>query len=347
VFLVNKADFAPHLSSMRKLVTAILLLAGACVRAQDPVFSQFYAIPVQLNPGFTGSAIAPRLGLAYRNQWTGFSTAYRTYAAYYEQPVERLNSGFGVRLEGDNAGNGIYKTTSLAALYAYRLYLTEHLSVRLGVEAGARQSNLNWDKLLFPDQIDDIDGFVYNTEELRPDVTNRTQLDLSSGLLLLSDRFYAGFTLRHINTPRESILLVNENLQRGLPLSYIFQAGTDLIVKKGNKVQPPSFISPNLLFIQQGPYRQLNVGAYASMGNIFCGAWFRHTFRNADAAILMAGFREGIFKLGLSYDITVSGLSNRAGGTYELTFGMLFDQNENLKKKKKRADINDCLRMFQ
>jgi hypothetical protein len=60
----------------------------------------------------------------------------------------------------------------------------------------------------------------------------------------------------------------------------------------------------------------------------------------------MAGFSEGIFKMGVSYDLTVSGLSGRAGGTYELTLGILFEQNENLRKKKRR-DLNDCIRMFQ
>ncbi len=337
----------PDLFNMRKLFTALLLLTGFFAAAQDPVFSQFYAIPIQLNPGFAGSAFAPRMGAAYRNQWTGFSNAYRTYAVFYEQSIDRINSGIGFRVEGDNAGNGIYKTNSFSALYAYRLKITDGLGIRLGVEAGARQSNLNWEKLVFPDQIDGVGGFIYNTDEISPDITSRTALDISSGLLLLSEKFYLGASLRHLNAPRESILLINENLQKGVPLSYVVQAGTDLIVKRGNKLHPPSFISPNLLFIQQGPYRQLNLGAYAGLGNVICGAWFRHTFRNSDAAILMAGFKQGIFKFGLSYDITVSGLSNRAGGTYELTFGMLFDKNENLQKKKKRADINDCLRMFQ
>jgi len=59
------------------------------------------------------------------------------------------------------------------------------------------------------------------------------------------------------------------------------------------------------------------------------------------------GFKKDIFKVGLSYDLTVSGLAGRSGGTYELTFGILFDKNERLRKKKQHADINNCLRMFQ
>ena len=323
------------------------MLAGLAAAAQDPIFSQFYAMPLQLNPGFAGSAFAPRIGLAYRNQWTGFNSAYRTYGVFYEQSLERLNSGIGFNLEGDNAGDGIYKTTRFSAVYAYRLNITDNLALKLGVEAGMHQTNLDWEKLVFPDQIDPIGGIGNPSGEVQPDNTNRTQLDISSGMLVLSDKFYVGAALKHLNSPSESILLVNDNLSRGLPLRYVLHGGTEIVVKEGNKVQPTSFVSPNFLFVSQGPYRQLNVGAYAGLGAIVAGAWYRHAFRNSDAAILMAGFRQGVFKMGVSYDLTVSGLSSQAGGTFEVSLGILFDQSEHLRKKKSRAGINDCIRMFQ
>lgn len=325
---------------MKRLLLPVFMLISVCALAQDPVFSQFYAVPLQINPGFAGSAGAPRAGMAFRNQWTGFNNAYRTYAAFYEQSIERLNSGIGFSAEGDNAGNGIFKTLKIGVDYSYQLKINDDLALKLGVEAGARQVNLDWQKLTFPDQIDATDGFVYNTEEIRPDITTRTSFDFSSGLLALSEKFYVGFALHHLNTPDESILLQNNNLLSGVPLRYTLHGGATLLVKKDNKGQPGSFISPNFLFVTQGPYKQLNVGAYGSFGVIYAGAWFRHTFRNPDAVILLAGFREGIFKIGLSYDVTVSGLANQAGGTYELSLGLLFN-------KEKRPDINDCTRMFQ
>ena len=142
---------------MKKLLLYTLLFFGASLAlAQDPVFSQFYAMPLQINPGFAGTALAPRAGLAYRNQWTGFQSAYRTYAAFYEQSFDRLNSGIGFNLEGDNAGDGIYKTNRFSAVYAYRLRVNDKIALKLGLEMGIHQVNLNWDKLLFPDQLDPI-----------------------------------------------------------------------------------------------------------------------------------------------------------------------------------------------
>ncbi len=334
---------------MRRLLTGILLLFAAAgpTHAQDPIFSQFHAMPLQTNPGFAGSAFAPRMGLAYRNQWTGFSSAYRTYALFYEQRLENLNSGIGFSLQGDNAGNGILRSNQFMVNYAYRLSVDDAFALKLGMEAGARQSNLNWDKLVFPDQIDAINGIGFNTEEIRPDATNQVSLDLGAGLLALGRRWYAGFAMKHLNTPDERLILVRDNLARGLPILYTFQGGAELLVKEGNKVRLPSFFSPNFLFVAQGPYKQLNIGAYASFGPIYFGSWYRTTFRNSDALILLAGLREGVFKFGLSYDATISGLAGKAGGTFELTMGMLLDQSERLRKRKKSADLNDCLRMFR
>ena len=329
-----------ELTGMKRLLFIAILFSYTVASAQDPIFSQFYAMPLQLNPGFAGSANGPRVGMAYRNQWTGFNNAYRTYAAFYEQSFERLNSGIGFSAEGDDAGNGIFKTSKFAATYAYRLQVNDDIALKLGVEAGVRQTTLDWEKLTFPDQIDPLNGISYDSEEIRPDAANKASLDISTGMLVLSEKFYLGVALNHLNTPNESLLLTNDNLYRGLPLRYTVHGGTEWVVKGGNKARPSSFISPNFLFVSQGPYKQLNLGAYGSFGSIYTGAWFRHTFRNADAVILLAGFKEGVLKIGISYDIPVSGLAGQAGGTYELSVGLLFN-------KEKRPDLNDCTRMFQ
>ena len=327
---------------MRNLLFPLLLIFLALTtQAQDPIFSQFYAAPLQLNPAFAGTAHAPRAGAGYRNQWTGFNSAYRTYAVFYEQSIDRLNSGIGFNLEGDNAGNGILRTTRFSTIYAYRLKITENLAVKIGVEAGFHQTALDWDQLVFPDQLDPIDGPVITTTEQRPDQLNKTLFDFSSGLLLLSNRVWLGVGLKHLNSPNQGFLLANNNLSNGLPLRYTVHGGTEIVVNRGNKAQAASFISPNFLFVSQGPYKQLNIGAYAAVGPVFGGGWYRHTFRNADAAILMLGFRQEMFKIGLSYDLTVSGLKQQAGSTFEVSFGFFFDRG-----KKRPFDLNDCTKMF-
>lgn len=337
------------MSYINKIISSVFLavLLGSKLCAQDPVFSQYYATPLQINPAFAGSAFAPRFGVGYRHQWQGLNRAYSTYTAFYEQRIERLNSGLGVHIEGDDAGNGILRSTRFSAHYAYRVMINSQTGIRLGVEAGAWQSRLNWDKLIFPDQIDPIQGIGEITSEIRPDQLTRTQLDVSSGMMLFGERFWAGLALKHLNTPNESFLILNNNLLRGLPLRYTLHGGWDIPLFAGNKKEAPAFISPNFLFVSQGPYQQINFGAYAGAGDFFAGLWVRHTVHNADAAIFLAGFKKGVYKIGFTYDATLSALSGISGGTYEVTMSFSLDQDENLKKKKKEGRTAECPMFFR
>jgi type IX secretion system PorP/SprF family membrane protein len=349
----NIIHYSPSINkSMAKhFQILIFVLTGLCIttiQAQDPIFSQYYATPLQINPAFAGSAFAPRFGIAYRTQWQGFSGAYRTYAVFYEQRLNKLNSGVGFHLEGDDAGNGIFKTNRFSAHYSYRLMINKKTGVKIGVEAGAFQSRLNWDKLIFPDQIDAIGGISEPTFEIRPDQLTVTRLDLSSGLLIFGENFWAGFAMKHLNTPNETLLLVNNNLARGLPLRYTLHGGMDITLRKGNKQQAEAFISPNFLFVSQGPYQQINGGAYAGLGSFFAGTWIRHTFdQNVDAAIILLGFKYDIYKIGFTMDATLSRFSKVSGGTYEVTMSFLLDQNKNLKRKNARADTSECPKFFR
>ena len=75
---------------------------------------------------------------------------------------------------------------------------------------------------------------------------------------------------------------------------------------------------------QQGFY-QLNIGTYIKYGTFTVGAWMR----NRDAFILTFGVDTGTFKIGYSYDLTISQLTNQSGGAHEVSLGL----NLNCKKK--------------
>ena len=150
------------------------------LNAQDPVFSQFYSTPLLLNPAFAGTSFAPRISASYRNQWpsvTNTGIAFSTYAASYEQFIPQVNSGIGIMILSDNAGDGLLRTTNFLASYAYRIAVNDDLQIKLGIEAGFRQYNLDWDKLVFLDQIDQIQGPILNTNEIRPDALTNTIFD--------------------------------------------------------------------------------------------------------------------------------------------------------------------------
>jgi type IX secretion system PorP/SprF family membrane protein len=146
--------------------------------------------------------------------------------------------------------------------------------------------------------------------------------------------------MKHLNTPNESLLGINDNLNTGLPMRFTVHGGAQIKVREGNKRKSAAFISPNIMFIKQGDFGQLNVGAYGSMGFVFAGIWYRQAFTNPDATILLVGVQKGIFKIGYSYDVTVSGLSGYTGGSHEISLTLNFERDRGI-------DYSDCFQLFR
>ncbi len=329
------------------LLFAFVLITSVGLHAQDPIFSQFYAAPLQINPAFTGNTYGPHLSLNYRNQWPSFADgAYVTYAAYYDQFVPSLNSGFGLSILSDDAGNGLIKTNKLAGHFAYRLQVNRDFFLKLGVEAAVVQARYNWNDFVFLDQLDDITGPVtpggtpLPTAEVRPDNLNATYADISAGILAYSELFYVGMSLKHLNTPNESVLDINDNLNTGLPMRFTLHGGMEITLIEGNKRRRPTFISPNVMFVRQGDFGQLNIGAFGNLGMLFTGVWYRQAYTNPDAVIFLLGVHKDFFRIGYSYDITVSELSGYTGGSHEISLTLNFDRGN-------RIDYNDCFQLFR
>lgn len=340
----------------------VLIIGTVQLQAQDPIFSQFYAAPLMLNPAFTGTTYAPRIAVNYRSQYLGFddltgSTAYATYAASYEQFIEDFNSGFGFMLKSDDAGGGLYKTTKFGGNYSYRVQVNREFQLKLGVEAGFRQFNIDWDRLIFPDQLDPLTGAVdpagnpNPTNEIRPENLNKTYFDIGAGLLAYTPNFYGGISLKHLTRPDESLLGINGGLNEGLAMRISVHSGAQFIIQEGTRLKKGSFISPNLLYIKQGDQGQINGGAYVSAGLIFAGAWYRHTFGNTDAAIVLVGFKKDILKIGYSYDITLSQLQTQTsagtGGTHEISLVLNFDQSKEFRRRRFAERYHDCFQIFR
>lgn len=337
----------------RLIFLACFVFICSTAWSQDQVFSQFYAAPLQLNPALTGVTIAPRITLNYRNQWPGLPNAYSSYAAAFDQYISAAKSGFGLSVFSDQAGNGIYVTNRISGSYSYTLGVAENTYLRGGIEVAAVQKYLNWNKLLFLDQLDPIKGSTdeagntFASEEERPEQLSKIYPDFSAGLIAYSSIFYAGMTLKHVNAPNESFLDTDTDFGV-VPVMYSIHAGAELnLANPYNNGRKPAFISPNILFAKQRNFQQLNIGAYASAWYLYGGAWFRHTFSNADAMIFLVGFQKGIIKVGYSYDMTVSGLRGKTGGAHEVSLVLNFEESERFKKNSKRKQYNDCLKMFK
>lgn len=296
-------------------VMSLLFFANTSL-AQDPIFTQFYANPLYLNPALAGSDYCPRVSLNYRNQWPGISGSFITTSASYDQHIDALNGGIGLLVWDDRAGEGTLKTTNVSGIYSYELPVTRKFSIRAGLQVTWAQKSLNWSKLTFGDQIHSRRGFIYNTQEQQRD-QSASYVDFSAGLVGYTENVFGGFSVNHLTEPNESVVQGTSPL----PRKFTIHGGVNIPLNSGRTRGPKTFVSPNVIAQLQGNAMQINLGTYLSRGPLIAGLWYRHK----ESVIALLGFQTGIMKFGYSYDITVSKLTNTTAGSHEISLGFQFE----------------------
>ena len=334
--------------SLRNLVILLFLTLGTIdASGQDPVYSQFYNSPILINPSFAGNTRGALVTISYRNQWHNISNAYETYSLTYDQRWNK-SSGVGLYVTADDAGNGALKTTKLGGIYSYRIRVQDEMYVKGAIDVAYGQSRLDQSKLVFLDNLDPQfglmtpGGMTFPTREVLTPSPSRSYLDVSSGALLYTPLFYAGISFKHLNSPNIDFIDDLTGETGTLPLRWALNAGAQFNIEGRNNDEFGTFISPNMLFVKQGEFWQLNVGAYLNVSQMFGGLWYRHVGQHGDSVIASVGVQSGMFKIGYSFDYTVSGLTVGSGGSHEVGISINFD-----KLLPKESKYNDCLMLFR
>ena len=305
------------------LVSMLLTLPGL---AQDPVFSRFTANPQSENPAFTGGSRNTDAYVIYRNQFPSLATNYITYALGASTFIDDLNSGFGLSVLHDDSADGLYQTSSATINYSYRLQLSNGAYVNAGLSLGVGRTEVDFNRLIFLDQIDAVTGPIssgglpFPTEELFPQEDFVNYLDLGAGFLFYSDQLYVGASFNHLNNPANDFL-VNEfetsNGVDGLPLRWSINAGYTIPLIEGRRKTILS-IHPSLLYTRQRDFGQLNAGFFAKYKILDVGLTARLSGTTPDAIIASVGVKFGAASLYYAYDFTISKLASLSGGAHEI-----------------------------
>lgn len=304
------------------LLGTMLMFTSQKALAQDPEFTQFYAIPLYTNPAMTGTSQCDRGGgraaVNYRNQWPNLPGGFITTAVSYDQHVNSLNSGLGIIALHDRAGEGLLITNQVSALYSYKMALNKSkLFLRVGVEGQIMQRGLDWSKLRWEDQIDATRGFVNQTSEPIPP-SNVSSTNFNSGVLMYSEQFYIGAAVHNILEPNQSFYFSNT-----ATLLRRFTAHAGYVIPLGNSGSADSIaLRPNILFMQQGQFNQVNLTCLYNVNFVNAGFGIRHTYgalATMDAVILTCGYRGKRWKFGYSYDLTIDEKRIAARGSHEVS----------------------------
>lgn len=284
---------------------------------QDPTFSQFYANPLYLSPSFTGATEEYRLGINYRNQWPAIPGVFHTYSVSFDKAMPNFNSGVGVLATYDVAGSGDLSTTNIGLLYSYDFNISQDWHVRPGVNFKFYYLGLNIYKLIFNSQ---ITGSGTTPPLTPPPFDKVADVDFAASALVYNDQIWAGFTLDHLFTPKQSFYGGEETK---LAVKFNMYGGVRLIGNSRLRKKMIEALSIAGNFQTQGRFYQTDLGLYYYKSPLIFGLWYRGipfvTSQAGDAIIGLIGIKTDNLHIGYSYDFTISNLISSTAGAHEIS----------------------------
>ena len=306
-------------TTIKLVLTLVVLYASPRVKAQDLHFSQFFNSPLTTNPANTG--FIPdgdyRLGVNFRDQWSSImSVPYKTMSAFGDVQLLKSHNetgwlGAGAVILRDVAGSGNLTSTKMYGSMAYHQMIGYGSLLSLGFNVGYANKQINVSNLKFPDQ---FDGKFFDNKLPTSVMLQRNNigyLDMQVGMnyaYFPTDKIYlnTGFSVHHVNQPRESFFESNDVTNK-VPRRYIgFLNGSFM-------VNDQWIINPNAYFTMQAKSSELVAGLnahYNLSGDgeyvLIGGVYYRH--KEAAIPLIGIGYKDYVFSF--TYDATISELKN-------------------------------------
>lgn len=307
------------------LLWFVISLLGYKSQAQDHVYSQFYNAPQYLNPALNGQFEGDlRMNLIYRNQWTNISGPLSYYTFSADLNVPKFGGGFGVIVSKSSEGTAYLNKTNFSGIYSYSVEFGNSGTLSFGVQGGLTNRKVDYDKLLFYDQLDNsgiIPGGV--SAATPPEFNNKFFFDSGAGINVVLGSLMVGGAAQHLNKPNESFTGTNSVLPMRINgyLSYKF------ILDRYDNEESPSVI-PSVVFYSQAKVRSVSAGFQVKRKGVNAGLWYRGEGVQKDAVVFSLIFDLFVkrdyydkVRMGFSHDATISKLSY--GSTAGTTEGAL------------------------
>ena len=129
----------------------------------------------------------------------------------------------------------------------------------------------------------------------------------------------------------------SEDPNTRLSRKYTLHAGLMIPIYEKHFGQEVLQLSPNIIFMQQDIYQQLNYGLEVLYKGISGGVWFRQDLLfSYGTLIFSAGYGTNKFRVRYSYDVKLSppDLHIPTLGAHEITLLIIFENLENSGKRK-------------
>lgn len=274
---------------------------------QLSMYSQYYWNDFVINPAFTGIKTTPRVQLGYRNQWSGFKGAPKTYSIGGHTSLKNTNMGIGGMIFSDDQGGAIQQN-GVMLNYSYNLKLDKQSGISFGIAGILNQYGYNGSAI----------------QNINPDATlqaNVGQLvpDLNFGLVYhLKNKLYIGLASNQLIQSRMKKLNQFSTSENHLIRHYNLSASYISKINSTLKAEPYAMLRTTFI---KAP--QVELGAKMTYNDFVFGGL---SYRNKESVIGLIGLNYMNFVLAYSYDFTLSSIRNYSSGSHEVLLAYQFNK---------------------
>lgn len=287
-----------------------LLITIKCYSQFDPMYTQYMYNESSINPAYAGSHKALSFSALARMQWVGIDGSPKTQTFNIHTPLKNEKIGLGLNIINESIG--VQKRTGGSLNFAYRIKLKAS-TLCFGVQAGVVSFIDNFSKVSTVTQNDQ--QFIANSQRL-------TTPNFGAGLYYYTKRFYVGLSVprmmeNKLATSGGASNKVSVNsFHYFLAMGYVYDINTQLAIK------PTIMIKA----VQNAPLQ----GELTVQAIIKNSLWAGVAYRSSDAVSVLLGYQiNPQFKIGYSYDYTLSKLRTYNSGSHELMLNYILSYKKN------------------
>ncbi len=313
----------------KSLIIIFSIVSYFGIAQQYPWWSQYRNNQTLYNPAFCGTKRLVDIRINYRNQWTSFEGAPKTYALSLNSRLWKGRVGVGGFIFKDDIGPFRNLNSSLTAAYHLKFADSE---LSFGVQGNYLRTSFVGNDITLRHQQD---------KAMNQYATDKTStFDGSFGLLYYNDRFHLGVGANNIASSKMEFYK-NDSLKKGKYTNaphYNISAGF-------NWADNPEFTFENsvlAVYVPGVPFSFDYTLRVHMQKQLIAG----FSFRLNDAIALNLGYTiKENFQINYSYDIVTSPLRKYQSGSHEIT--LIFSSMMGTDQKRRGLDKRFIKQKYQ
>ncbi|MCX6244739.1 MAG: PorP/SprF family type IX secretion system membrane protein [Bacteroidetes bacterium] len=326
IFHTNKYHYFSRNCLNRQFLIAVLFMAmvPSVIAQQSSSITHYMFMNMAYNPAFAGSSEGISVMGLVRQQWIGFkddkggNTAPQDLFLTVDSPLKFLHGGLGATVMSDKIAQ--FSNTYVTLAYAYRTDLGPGI-----FSAGAQVNFLN--SKMDASKLSPITPISWGSDtQVGNDKQTDFIVDASAGLYYkVPDKYYVGLSCLNIAQSRMKKVHVQDKRTFDLNGGYNWT----IPGHPAFELQPSAFISTDFAAYT------FSVATLLLYNKKY---WGGLEYRYQDALSVLVGFSIKAFRVGLSYDISISKMSRYNNGSVEVMLSYLFKiETEKFRKSYKNT----------